>query len=366
VLVCFVFRVVEISKLCARYSIAHVINNAYGLQSASTCSLINSAVRKHGRVDAVISSMDKNFMVPVGGAMVLGFQTKEKQPPKGVTRKPVQMKPQTPKQNGEMVAGASTSITPPSSTSFTSTPASAAPLPNVLNLVSALYPGRASSSSITDLFITLLSMGVDGWQRLLVTRESLLPKFKARMALLAEQHGERLLNTDDNSISFGMTLNRLVIDHDGSPSDGTPPSAHSSAPSASSESKSPDDGSSDSDAGSTVTASSNSAVVAPSAGVQSKFVPSYLGSLLFSRNVSGPRVLAPNTPSVKINGITFQRYGTHSNSYPHAYVTAACGIGMEEREVEVFAQRLEKCIKEFHKQKIKQALRPNLADQPQA
>ena len=49
--------------------IGHIINNAYGVQSATLCRLITSAWRR-GRVDAVVQSTDKNFMVPVGGAVV--------------------------------------------------------------------------------------------------------------------------------------------------------------------------------------------------------------------------------------------------------------------------------------------------------
>ena len=55
----------EIGKLCARYTINHVINNAYGLQCEHTCKLLNRACVV-GRVDAIICSTDKNFLVPVG------------------------------------------------------------------------------------------------------------------------------------------------------------------------------------------------------------------------------------------------------------------------------------------------------------
>jgi len=66
---CFAPRVPDqvdkVAKLCADSGIHHVINNAYGLQCHLTSKLINRACVV-GRVDAVISSTDKNFLVPVG------------------------------------------------------------------------------------------------------------------------------------------------------------------------------------------------------------------------------------------------------------------------------------------------------------
>lgn len=61
--------IVAVAKLCDRVGVPHVVNNAYGVQSAALCAQVTAAWRK-GRVDAVVQSMDKNFMVPVGGAVV--------------------------------------------------------------------------------------------------------------------------------------------------------------------------------------------------------------------------------------------------------------------------------------------------------
>lgn len=65
--------VVNIAKFCAQAGIPHIINNAYGIQSESTCRLITSAWRK-GRVDVVVQSTDKNFMVPVGGSFIMSHK----------------------------------------------------------------------------------------------------------------------------------------------------------------------------------------------------------------------------------------------------------------------------------------------------
>ena len=60
-----------IARLCAQYGVGHVVNNAYGLQCRTTCKALSRAIRV-GRVDAVVQSTDKNFMVPVGGAVISG------------------------------------------------------------------------------------------------------------------------------------------------------------------------------------------------------------------------------------------------------------------------------------------------------
>ena len=66
---CFAPRVPDavdkVAKLCKASNVYHVINNAYGLQCAKTSKLINRACVV-GRVDAIVCSTDKNFLVPVG------------------------------------------------------------------------------------------------------------------------------------------------------------------------------------------------------------------------------------------------------------------------------------------------------------
>ncbi|KAJ1491580.1 hypothetical protein T484DRAFT_1774224, partial [Baffinella frigidus] len=71
-------------------------------------------------------STDKNFMVPVGGAILATCTNFDDLSAKG----------------------------PPTFTS--SSPATGS---SILFFVASLYPGRASSSAMQDLFITLLSMG---------------------------------------------------------------------------------------------------------------------------------------------------------------------------------------------------------------
>lgn len=148
-------KVVEIAKLCSNAGIGHIINNAYGVQSAALCKLITSASRK-GRVDAVVQSTDKNFMVPVGGAVI-----------------------------------------------------AAGPNSSLVEAVNKNYPGRASLSPLLDLLMTLLHWGQQGWERVLHDREELFTYAKQQLDQVAAELGEKVLNTPANPISLAVTLTRL-------------------------------------------------------------------------------------------------------------------------------------------------------------
>ena len=106
--------------------------------------------------------------------------------------------------------------------------------------------------------------------------------------------GERLLVTPSNTISLGMTLGRL-------------------------------------------------AELAAAAGADIKM----LGSMLFTRCVSGTRVLVPGTAAKSIAGFEFRGFGTHCDAYPAPYLTAAAAIGMKREEVDLFIVRLGKAMAEF-------------------
>eukprot|EP00562_Extubocellulus_spinifer_P000711 CAMPEP_0178477568 /NCGR_PEP_ID=MMETSP0696-20121128/4198_1 /TAXON_ID=265572 /ORGANISM="Extubocellulus spinifer, Strain CCMP396" /LENGTH=579 /DNA_ID=CAMNT_0020104883 /DNA_START=150 /DNA_END=1889 /DNA_ORIENTATION=+ len=236
-------RVDEIAKLCAREEnrgVAHVINHAYGLQCGTTCKLINRACVV-GRVDAIICSTDKNFLVPVGGALVLS------------------------------------------------------PSEDVINNVGKVYPGRASAAPIIDLFVTLLSMGLNGYRALLEERMRLVTLFKTKFEAVAAKYGERPLVCPRNTISFGITLDTL------------------------------------------------------GGGSET----SYFGSMLFTRCVSGTRVV-PTGQTKMMGGKEFLGFGSSTEGYPHSYLTAACAIGLGEDEMEEFFRRLDKAFKDFFaKQKKK-------------
>jgi O-phospho-L-seryl-tRNASec:L-selenocysteinyl-tRNA synthase len=239
--------------------VAHVINNAYGLQCERTNKLINRACTL-GRVDVMISSTDKNFLVPVGGAI----------------------------------------LTSPSSA--------------LMQAIGKHYAGRASSSPLVDLCITLLSMGLSGYQQLLAERKALIPKFQKGFQEIAERHGERLLTCPRNTISFGITLDQLR--------------------------KSNNDGDGDGNGNDNDNESSS----------QNAKLTSLFGSMLFTRCVSGTRVV-PQGQSKTICGHEFVGFGSSTDDFPHSYLTAACAIGLTECELEEFFKRLERCFKDFEKRR---------------
>jgi O-phospho-L-seryl-tRNASec:L-selenocysteinyl-tRNA synthase len=223
----------QISQYCQELSLPHIINNAYGLQCPIIAKLINRSVTI-GRIDYVIQSTDKNFLVPVGGAVI------------------------------------------------------SSPTPALIDQVSKLYPGRASSAPILDLFITLLSMGKNGFEQIHQERRRCLPLLIDGLSLLTKQFEERVLISCCNTISIGISLSFL---HD---------------------------------------------------------APSYLGSMLFKRAVSGCRVIAASsssTPTTTIGGYPFVGWGAHCDSYPTSYLTAACAVGIRETEIYQFLHKLEKVLK---------------------
>lgn len=81
-------------------------------------------------------------------------------------------------------------------------------------------------------------------------------------------------------------------------------------------------------------------------------VATELGSMLFTRCISGTRVVAQG--SVKeIEGYSFQGYGSHCDNYPYSYLTAAAAIGMTSHDIELFIKRLDKVMKECLKRQGK-------------
>merc|ERR1711939_246302 len=101
---------------------------------------------------------------------------------------------------------------------------------------------------------------------------------------------------------------------------------------------------------------------------------------LFTRRVSGPRVVlcsppaqpcvaqdeapspaedpseggaVPPTTKVKgkymkkIDGISFESYGAHADTYPCCYLTAACALGASREELEAFLERLENALQDY-------------------
>jgi O-phospho-L-seryl-tRNASec:L-selenocysteinyl-tRNA synthase len=211
-------------------------------------------------VDAWVSSTDKNFMVPVGGALV------------------------------------------------------GSPDASFLSAVSALYPGRASVAPILDLFITLLQMGASGLRQLLQQRSACFSALQAALAACAAEQGERLLHTPHNPISLAITVSRM--------------------------------------ARAQALEEAEQAEQAQQAQAESlSAATTYLGSMLFSRGISGARVVT-GTASAVMGGCSFSGFGAQCNAYPPgAYLTAAAAIGLPLQEVAVLQERLSRALKDYSRQR---------------
>ena len=148
----------SISKLCAELSIPHIVNNAYGLQSSKCLHLLEQSSRI-GRIDAFVQSTDKNFMVPVGGSIIGGFDS------------------------------------------------------SFINTISQTYAGRGSSTPSIDVLITLLHLGINGYKRLLKERKDNYCYLKEQMKIICASFGGQVIDNKSNQISIAMTLNMFEDSH---------------------------------------------------------------------------------------------------------------------------------------------------------
>ncbi len=144
-----------ISETCHKNSLFHIVNNAYGIQSKVCLDAINECVLNAGRrIDFVVSSTDKNFMVPVGGSIVFS------------------------------------------------------PRIQAVNQLSCLYPGRASIAPIVDLFITLLEMGISGLKDLLEQR---LQNYAYLRVELEKIPKLRFISSPENDISIAIAFDESTL-----------------------------------------------------------------------------------------------------------------------------------------------------------
>ena len=140
----------EIAKIAQEHDIPHVINNAYGVQSREIMRRIRSAVDA-GRVDAVVQSTDKNFLTPIGGAIV------------------------------------------------------AAPEKETLDSVSEQYAGRATAAPVVQFLAAILVLGVKTYERLRDEQERNRKHLEENLRKIADEYGERVLNVY-NPIACAMSL----------------------------------------------------------------------------------------------------------------------------------------------------------------
>lgn len=82
----------------------------------------------------------------------------------------------------------------------------------------------------------------------------------------------------------------------------------------------------------------------------------YFGSYLFSRRVSGVRIIDSSDGKLQAiasaEGCQFVNYGSHSNNYPVLpFFTAAASIGQTRAEIDLFISRLDDAFTKFRSQR---------------
>ncbi|XP_036328430.1 O-phosphoseryl-tRNA(Sec) selenium transferase isoform X1 [Rhagoletis pomonella] len=146
--------IIEVAKLATQHAVPHLVNNAYGLQSTHLTHQLEQAQRL-GRLDLFVQSTDKNLLVPVGGAIIAGFDEE------------------------------------------------------LVRSVAKAYPGRASSSQTLDVFMTLLSLGRVGYMNFVKERKTNFEYLRECMHKFAQEHAEHVVETKGNPISLALSLSQL-------------------------------------------------------------------------------------------------------------------------------------------------------------
>ncbi len=143
----------ELARFCKESDIPLVINNAYGIQSEEIMASIRAAIDA-GRVDAIVQSSDKNFLSPVGASIIV------------------------------------------------------TPLRSTIESISSGYAGRASAAPILQTLVSLLLLGLNGYQTLRKEQRANLALLQKLVKGVAESVGQRMLEVK-NDIACAMTLDGL-------------------------------------------------------------------------------------------------------------------------------------------------------------
>jgi len=143
----------EISKFAKENNLLHVVINAYGVQSPDWMKQIRTAIDA-GRVDAIIQSTDKNFLTPVGGALIASSSEK------------------------------------------------------TITKISRTYAGRASATPIVNFLISCLSLGIKGYKNLIEEQQNNRKMLEEKLSHTSEKINERILNVF-NPVAVAVSLNNL-------------------------------------------------------------------------------------------------------------------------------------------------------------
>jgi O-phospho-L-seryl-tRNASec:L-selenocysteinyl-tRNA synthase len=166
------------------------------------------------------------------------------------------------------------------------------PRAEMIDCVSKTYAGRASSSQTLDVLMTLLSLGKQGYVNGLVRdRKDNFNYLKEALTTFTEQHktGAVRLESKNNKISIALSLTSLSSDR-----------------------------------------------------------ATMLGSMLFTRGISGCRVVS-GAEVKTIDGYTFPQWGAHTDApLEHPYLTAAASLGITRPEIDRFVAKLGKVLHELN------------------
>ncbi len=143
----------EISKLAKEKDLIHIVINAYGVQSPEWMKLIRSAIDA-GRIDAIIQSTDKNFLTPVGGALI------------------------------------------------------ASPFTENITKISQAYAGRASATPVVNFLISMLSIGIDGYHKMIEEQKQNRKLLEEKITEVAQKINERVLKIY-NPVAVALSLENL-------------------------------------------------------------------------------------------------------------------------------------------------------------
>jgi O-phospho-L-seryl-tRNASec:L-selenocysteinyl-tRNA synthase len=140
----------DIAKICEEYNIPHIINGAYAIQNRYYINKLNKAFKY--RVDAVVSSSDKNLLTPIGGGIIYSKNR------------------------------------------------------DFLKEISYCYPGRACATPIVNILVSLLSMGMDKYLELMKEQNESRKLLYEYVSELAEKTNNKVLNIR-NPISLCVSVN---------------------------------------------------------------------------------------------------------------------------------------------------------------
>lgn len=103
------------------------------------------------------------------------------------------------------------------------------------------------------------------------------------------------------------------------------------------------------------------AAASPATGASAS---AFLGSMLFTRCVSGTRVVRRGQHK-SVGGVDFTGYGASVADYPHDYLTAACALGLSAAELDEFLLRFDKTLRRAKGEQAEAAAEPMVAAAPQ-